>query len=57
MQARLGAMTLPFCGYPFEKALDGLVEAGFRYICIGLPHSRHFVPHPDDDDARLLLVG
>jgi len=56
MQARLGAMTLPFCGHTFEKALDGLVEAGFRYICLGLPHSRHFVPHPDDDDARLRLI-
>lgn len=56
MQARLGAMTLPFCGYPFEKALDGLVEVGFRYICVGFPHLRHFVPHPDDDDARLKLI-
>lgn len=56
MPARLGAMTLPFCGYPFEKALKGLAEAGFRYICVGLPHQRQFVPHPNDDEARLRLI-
>lgn len=56
MPAQLGAMTLPFCGHPFEKALDGLAEAGFRQVCLGLPHLRHFVPHPDDDDAKLRLV-
>jgi sugar phosphate isomerase/epimerase len=56
MPAQLGAMTLPFCGHPFEKALDGLAQAGFRYICVGLPHQHHFVPHPDDDDSRLRQV-
>ncbi|HSW45184.1 MAG TPA: hypothetical protein VLM89_06395, partial [Phycisphaerae bacterium] len=56
MPAQLGAMTLPFCGHPFEKALDGLAAAGFRYTCLGLPHQRRFVPHPDADEAALRLT-
>lgn len=57
MQAQLGAMTLPFCGHPFEKAIRGVAEAGFRHVCIGLPHQHHFVPHPNDDDAKLRLLA
>ena len=56
MPAQLGAMTLPFCGYPFEKALEGLAAAGFRRVCLGLPHQHRFVPHPDDEEAHVRLL-
>ena len=52
MSAKLGAMTLPFRGYSFEQALDGIAEAGLHYVCLGLPHDGRLVPHPDDSEAQ-----
>ncbi|GGD80127.1 sugar phosphate isomerase/epimerase family protein [Paenibacillus nasutitermitis] len=35
---KLGCMTLPYAKYSFERALEGIAAAGFRYVSIGLPH-------------------
>ncbi len=51
MSVQLGAMTLPFRGYSYERALDGVAAAGFRHVCIGLPHEGRPVPHQDDEAA------
>lgn len=49
MSVQLGAMTLPFRGYSYERSLDGVAAAGFRYVCVGLPHDGRAVPHQDDE--------
>lgn len=51
MGVQLGAMTLPFRGYSYERSLEGVAAAGFRYVCIGLPHEGRVIPHQDDDVA------
>lgn len=35
---KLASMTWPYAKYSFERALEGIAEAGFRYVSIGLPH-------------------
>ncbi|MEP0841618.1 MAG: sugar phosphate isomerase/epimerase [Phycisphaerae bacterium] len=51
MSVQLGAMTLPFRGYSYERGLEGVAEAGFRYVCVGLPHEGRGVPHQDDEPS------
>jgi sugar phosphate isomerase/epimerase len=51
MSVQLGAMTLPFRGHSYERALDGVAAAGFEFVCIGLPHEGRAIPHQDDDPA------
>lgn len=51
MRAELGAMTLPFRGFSYERSLEGVVTAGFRHVCVGLPHEGRGVPHQDDSAA------
>jgi len=35
----LGAQTLPYRAYPFERALEGIARAGFRYVGIWNDHA------------------
>jgi len=35
----LGAQTLPYRAYPFDRALDGIARAGFRYVGIWNDHA------------------
>lgn len=56
MPALLGSMTLPFRGFAFARAIEGVAEAGFRATCIGLPHDGRLVPHPDDSDEQVQTV-
>lgn len=42
----LVCLTLPYANYPFERALEGIAAAGFRYIGFGLPHAG--VPFPQE---------
>lgn len=51
MSIQLGAMTLPFRGHSYARALEGVAAAGFRFVCLGLPHDGRAVPHPDDEGA------
>lgn len=46
---KLGCMTLPYAAYPFERALEGIAAAGFRYVSFGLAHDG--VDVPDENDA------
>jgi len=44
MSVQLGAMTLPFRGYLYQRALEGVAAAG-------LPHEGRAAPHQDDPPA------
>lgn len=46
---QLACMSLPYAAYPFERALEGISRAGFRFVSFGLPHAG--VGVPDEDDA------
>lgn len=36
---QIACMTLPYGGYSFERALDGLKRAGYRYVALGTNHT------------------
>jgi sugar phosphate isomerase/epimerase len=44
-------MTLPYMKYSFERSLQGISQAGFRYIAFGLPHAGSDVPDEQDPQA------
>lgn len=52
-------MTLPYLAFPFERALQGISAAGYRYVAFGLPHAGRPVPNEWDpgeaDSIRRLL--
>jgi sugar phosphate isomerase/epimerase len=43
----LGAHTLPYRAYPFERALEGIARAGFRYVGVWNEHSGAQLVPPD----------
>ncbi|WP_127583896.1 sugar phosphate isomerase/epimerase family protein [Paenibacillus koleovorans] len=47
---RLTCMTLPYLKMPFERALAGIADAGYRYVSFGLPHDGKDVP--EEQNAR-----
>lgn len=47
---KLACMTLPYAALPFERALQGISEAGFRYISFGISHAK--IEVPDETDAQ-----
>lgn len=47
---KLACMTLPYAKYPLERALQGIAEAGYRYVAFGLPHAG--AESPDEDDLN-----
>lgn len=48
---KLACMTLPYSKLPFERALEGISRAGYRYVAFGLPHAGIDVPDENDDQA------
>lgn len=50
-QVKLACMTLPYIKYSFERSLQGISEAGYRYIAFGLPHADGDVPDENDPQA------
>jgi len=52
---KLACMTLPYSNVPFERALEGISRAGFRYVAFGLPHAGVDVPDESDSDAAAKL--
>ncbi len=48
---KLACMTLPYMKYSFERSLQGISQAGFRYIAFGLPHVGSDVPDEQDPQA------
>lgn len=37
-KAKLACMTWPYTKYSFERALEGIARAGYKYVSFGLPH-------------------
>lgn len=53
--AKLACMTLPYTPHSFERALEGIAAAGYRYISFGLAHAGQEVPDEDDKDTGTKL--
>jgi sugar phosphate isomerase/epimerase len=47
---QIACMTLPYAAFPFERALTGLKDAGYRYVALG--HS-----HLESDGKRVAIVA
>jgi sugar phosphate isomerase/epimerase len=45
---KLACMTLPYAHVSFERALEGISRAGYRYVAFGLPHQGIEVPEEND---------
>lgn len=54
-QVKLACMTLPYIKYSFERSLQGISQAGYKYISFGLPHAGQEVPDEQDPEAVLKL--
>lgn len=52
---QLACMSLPYAAYPFERALEGIAAAGFRFVSFGLAHAGTDVPDENDRDAGAKL--
>lgn len=45
---KIVCLTLPYYEYPFERALQGIAEAGYRYVAFGTQHCGTSVPNEED---------
>src|SRR5688500_14685048 len=52
----LGAHTLPYRAVPFERALEGIARAGFRYVGVWNEHADGPVVPPDAGAAEIDAV-
>ncbi len=52
---KIVGLTLPYHDQPFERALEGLAGAGYRYVAFGTKHAGSEVPNEEDagEPARL----
>lgn len=48
---KIVCFTLPYGKHPFERALEGIARAGYRYVAFGLPHAGADVPDEQDEEA------
>jgi sugar phosphate isomerase/epimerase len=48
-------MTLPYTPHSFERALEGIAAAGYKYISFGLPHAAIDVPDEEDQETGAKL--
>ena len=53
---QLGAHTLPYRAYPFERALEGIARAGFRYVGIWNDHAGGQVVPPEAGTGEIARV-
>jgi sugar phosphate isomerase/epimerase len=50
-------MTLPYSGFPFERALKGIRNAGYKYVAWGTSHQRTPIVAVDAPAAEARAVG
>ncbi|MGH2353611.1 MAG: sugar phosphate isomerase/epimerase family protein, partial [Chloroflexota bacterium] len=55
-RVELGAHTLPYRNYPFERALEGIARAGFNYVGIWNDHAKAPVIPPQAGGAEIDAV-
>ncbi|MDF2723310.1 MAG: family glycosyltransferase [Paenibacillus sp.] len=48
---KLACMTLPYAKHSFERALEGISRAGYKYVAFGWPHMGADVPDETSDGA------
>lgn len=53
---KLSCMTWPYAAFSFERALQGIAGAGYRYVAFGLPHEGKQVPETGDDAEAEAIV-
>jgi len=53
---KLACMTWPYTGYSFERALQGIAGAGYRYVAFGLPHEGKQIPESGDEAEAAEIV-
>ncbi len=49
--AKLACMTLPYAAHSFERALEGIATAGYKYVSFGLWHLGADVPDESNENA------
>lgn len=57
MEAQIGCLTLPYSEFDFDRALTGLVAAGYDYIGFGTPHQGDPFPDPEADDEQIKALA
>jgi len=45
---KIVCLTLPYYAYPFERALKGIADAGYKYVAFGTPHCDHPVLNEEE---------
>ena len=53
--AKLACMTLPYAEYSFERSLEGIASAGYKFVSFGLWHEGNDVPDEADKNAAAEL--
>ncbi|MCU6712132.1 sugar phosphate isomerase/epimerase [Paenibacillus sp. J5C_2022] len=53
---KLACMTWPYTNCSFERALQGIAAAGYRYVAFGLPHEGKQVPESADEAEAAAIV-
>ena len=53
---KLVCCTLPYARYSFERALDGISKAGYKYVGFGLRHEGQSVPSDDPTAEELARI-
>jgi sugar phosphate isomerase/epimerase len=56
MMVELVCLALPYARFPFERALQGIAAAGYRYVGFGLTHEDQLVPSELADDVELAAL-
>jgi sugar phosphate isomerase/epimerase len=54
---KLVGLTLPYSRYPFERALEGIARAGYKYVGFGYNHAGSPVLAPDATDEQLDVLA
>lgn len=57
MDFKLGCQTLPYSELPLERALEGIAQAGYEYLCFGTTHQQQPVPDPTASDNAIEALG
>ncbi len=53
--AKLACMTLPYAEYSFERSLEGIASAGYKFVSFGLWHEGADVPDEENPNAAAEL--
>src|SRR6188768_4106940 len=60
-QFQVGCTTLPYAGFPLERALKGIQSAGYKYVALYTTHKEDGKPvpviAPDDPPEKAKEVG